>query len=158
MRLTSADWLSGFAYGTVGAIVALSGFGHGGPERAWWQAVLSVVMGGVAVWLAHSYAQLLGARVEAGRNLRRDEFWHALREGWPIVTASGVVASPLLLERLSLVSFESAVLIARGSGIILLAAIGLLAPNQKWSHRLWLATISAVLAIVIVALELAVHG
>lgn len=156
MRRLLAERLSGFAYGTVGAIVALSGMEHGQTERAWWKAALSVVLGGVAVWLAHTYSHLLGARIEAGRDLRMHEFAHAMRESWPMVTASALVASPLALAGLELLSFESAALAARGVGVVVLSLVGLLAPGQRWTRRLLLATASAAAAIGIVAFELAV--
>jgi hypothetical protein len=101
-----AEWLSASSYGTVLVLSALtildaddvaSGLG--------WELITGV---GLATWLAHLYADVIGDHVRHGARLRRSEIARAMRDGSPILIAAVPPALVLLLGRLDVLGHRLA--------------------------------------------------
>ena len=119
-----AERVSAASYGTVLIIAALllveaedvsSGLG--------WELIVGV---GVATWLAHLYAEVLGNHVRSVDALQHHEIRRAMRDGLPILLASILPAVALLLGRLEIVAARLALWIAVVLAVLQLVAVGAL--------------------------------
>jgi hypothetical protein len=140
-------------------MVAIAGLGTA-HEMSWLGAASIILVGALAIWLAHSYSVLLSTRVVSGKLLDRHLIGETLSHSWAIVSAGILIAIPLLPVGIGLWSLEVALGIANGLGIAVLALVGLIAgivTKEPWPRRILLAALSAGLGIAIVAIEYAVH-
>jgi hypothetical protein len=151
--------LSGFIYGTVTGMVAIAGL-SGGHEVSWLEAALVIVVGAVVTWVAHAYSALFSKRVIAEHRLDSHELGETLVGSWPIVSAGGLLAIPLLPVAVGLWSLGFALWVASLTGVSILALVGILAgvvTKETWPRRVLLAVFSAGLGLAIVAVEFVVH-
>lgn len=158
--LIDGERLAQFIYGTVTGLVALGGAGARGGDVQWRVAAGGVVLGTAAVWVAHSYSELLSHRVVIGRRLEFRELRAALRRSWPIVMAGLLLAAPFLPAGLGVVSGETAADVSRVLGVLVLGLIGLYAEqtgHHRWGRWLLHAGLSAGLGLAVVGLELLVY-
>ena len=152
-----AERLSAACYGTVLVLTALplidadevaSGLG--------WELVTGV---GVATWVAHFYAEVVGDHLRHGSALDRTEIRRAMVDGLPILLAAVLPAVVLLLGRVDVldprVALWTAVVVAIGQLVAVGALVGFsVSPRDKsvWSYAVATATIG--IAIVILKLVL----
>jgi hypothetical protein len=117
-----AERLSAACYGTVLVLVALplidadevsSGLG--------WELVTGV---GVATWVAHLYAELVGDHLRHGPPLNRHEITGAMVDGLPILLAAVLPAVALLLGRIDTLEPRVALWAAVAIAILQLVAVG----------------------------------
>jgi len=147
--------LSGFIYGTVTGMVAIAGL-SGGHAASWLEAAVVIVVGAVTIWVAHAYAALFSKRVVAEHRLDAHELGETLAESWPIVTAGGILAIPLLPVAVGLWALGFALWVASFTGVLILALVGILAgvvTKETWPRRVLLAVCSAGLGLAVVAVE-----
>jgi hypothetical protein len=140
-------------------MVAVAGIGTS-PQLSWFSAASIIVAGAAAIWGAHAYSILLGRLVAEGRRLDARELFTVLEGSWPIVTAGVILAAPLLLAAAGLTSIDTALRACSMLGVLVLAIVGFLAgvaTRETWPRRLALAGLSAVLGLVVVAVEFAAH-
>jgi hypothetical protein len=151
-----AERLGAASYGTVLVLVSLalidaddvsSGLG--------WELVTGV---GVATWLAHLYAEVVGDRVRRGAALDRREIAKAMVDGLPILLAAVPPAVMLFLGRLDVLDHDvalwAAVAIALGQliGVGLFVGFSVSAPGVSlWPY----AAVTAVIGIAVVTLKIA---
>jgi hypothetical protein len=151
-----AEQLSAASYGTVLVLAALalidsshvsSGLG--------WELVTGV---GVATWIAHLYAEVVGDHVRQGSRLDRREITRAAMDGLPILLAAIPPALMLLLGRLDVLSAVVSQWTAVGVALLQLVGVGafvgsLVSPGgaRTWSY----AAVTAVIGIVIVTVKVA---
>jgi hypothetical protein len=128
-----AELVSAAAYGTVLVLAALSALsvsdvahGHGA------ELVAGV---GVATWLAHLFAELLGRHVRNHDPLRGGEVTRALVDGSPILASTVLPALVLLTGRLDLVADRTAKSIAVVVAAVQLASIGLFVARRAPAPR-----------------------
>jgi hypothetical protein len=121
-RERRAELVSAASYGTVLVLAALSvisvsdvALGHGS------ELVASV---GLATFLAHLFAELLGGHVRHDEPLGAGEVRRAMVDGSPILLASVLPAVVLTLGRLEVVSGDTARVLAMVVGVLQLVAIG----------------------------------
>jgi hypothetical protein len=151
-----AELVSAAAYGTVLVLAALSvvkvsdvAAGHGS------ELVAGV---GVATWLAHLFAEILGDHLRRDEPLTAAEVRAAMVDGSPILAATVVPALVLLLGRLEVVAPDTARLAAILVAVVQLVVIGALAGRRVTGHRsgTWIfAGITAGIGLVVVALTVA---
>jgi hypothetical protein len=149
--------LSEFIYGTVTGLVTIAGINDSHSSN-WVNAAAIIIFGAVAIWIAHAYSILVSKRVIARISVR--EMTETLAGSWPIVIAGGVLALPLLLVALGLISLSFGLQISRLIGITILALVGFLAgviTREKLPLCLLLALLSAGLGIAVVAIEFFFH-
>jgi len=159
-ELLDVHRLSEYIYGTVTGLVAVTGIDAGGMVE-WWKAVLVVVSGAVAIWLAHAYATLISRQITGGGQPSARALREALESSWPVVTAGLTLAAPLLGVPLGLYGLDRALLISSGLGVLILALMGVaagVAAHASRIQRIALIVVSCGLGLLVVAVGLAVHN
>jgi hypothetical protein len=156
-RLLDGEGVAEFIYGTVTGMVAVGGI-QAGHDVSWLGAAEIIVLGAVAIWIAHAYSELVAHRVSAGRKLRTHDLLSVLGASWPIVFAGALLAVPLFGVALRLCSVDAALVASNGLGVAVLALVGFVAErSEDWPRRVMLAVLSAGLGLAVVAVELVVH-
>jgi hypothetical protein len=134
-----AELVAAAAYGTVLVLAALSvvgvsdvALGHGA------ELVAGV---GVATWLAHLFAELLGGHVRHSEPLGRAEVTRAIVDGSPILVSTVLPGLALVLGRLDLVSDGTARVAAIVVAVAQLLGIGAYvgrvaptSPGASWGY------------------------
>jgi hypothetical protein len=151
-----AELVSAASYGSVLVLAALSVIGVS--EVALGHGAELVAGVGVATWLAHLFAELLGGHVEHVAPRERDEIVRAVVDGSPILAATVLPATVLLLARLDVLPDTAARVVAIVVAIAQLFGIGAVVarvaptpPAARWTF----AATTAVVGLVIVALTVA---
>jgi hypothetical protein len=151
-----AERVSAASYGTVLVLASLplidenevaSGIG--------WELVTGV---GVATWLAHLYAEVVGDHLRHDTALDRRELRKAMSDGFPILLSAVAPAVMLVLGRLDVleprVALWAAVLVAILQLVLVGTYVGwAVSPNRgkRWSY----AAITAGMGVAVVVLKLA---
>ena len=149
-----AELVSAAAYGSALVLAALSvvgvfevSVGYGG------ELVAGV---GVATWIAHLFAEVLGEHVRAPQPVGWSEVKRAMADGSPILVASILPAVVLLLGRLDVMSPRAARAIAIVITVGQLLAVGMLVARvaNVPMRRKWLfAAATLTIGIVVVTLS-----
>jgi hypothetical protein len=121
-RQRLAELVSAASYGSVLVIAALTALslsdvasGHGA----------EIVAGvGLATWIAHLFAELLGGHVFDHDPLRRDAVRRAMVDGSPILASTVLPAVVLLLARVDIIDERAARVAAIVVAIVQLVGIG----------------------------------
>jgi hypothetical protein len=117
-----AELVSAACYGSVLVLAALSVIGVS--EVALGHGAELVAGVGVATWLAHLFAELLGGHARHPEPLRRSEVVRAVVDGSPILASTVLPATVLLFGRLDLISDTAARIGAIVVAILQLFGIG----------------------------------
>jgi hypothetical protein len=117
-----AELVRAASYGTVLVLAALSAIGVSDVALGHGSELVAGV--GLATWLAHLFAELLGGQVHRDTRLGRREVRRAMADGSPILVSTVLPALVLLLGRLDLVADGTARIVAIAVGVLQLAAIG----------------------------------
>ena len=155
--------------GIYGTIICASILGAASPETPALKVAISVLVTLLVYWLAERYAEVLGlvsspdhgGPYEQGTHrITAAHVRHVLRSGWAMIQASVTPLVVLLGSRLLGADSETAVNIALGYTVVLLATLGWLAANRAgltgWAR--WLAAIFATfLGLVVVILKGSLH-
>ena len=151
-----AERLSAACYGTVLVLAALpllnadevaSGVG--------WELVAGV---GIATWVAHLYAEVVGDHIRRGAALNRAELRIAATDGLPIPLAAVPPGVVLALGRLDVLDPRVALWIAVAVAVVQLVAVGAFVGSVVSSERAgpWsYAAAIAVVGVAVVVLKLA---
>jgi hypothetical protein len=150
-----AERLSAACYGTVLVLVALPLVDAEEVSAGWgWELVTGV---GVATWLAHLYAEVVGDNVRHESGVDRRVIATAMVDGLPIPLAAVLPAVMLLLGRLDVldprVALWSAVAVAIGQLVGLGAFVGRTVSPRGMSVRRY-ACATAAIGVVVVGLKL----
>lgn len=117
-----AEWVSAASYGTVLTIAALLAVKSEDIATGWgWELLVGV---GVATWIAHLYAEVLGNQVRNTDALRPHQLRKAMVDGLPILLAAGLPGVALLLGRLDVVAPKQALWIAVIVALLQLVGVG----------------------------------
>jgi hypothetical protein len=144
------------AAGIYGAIITTSILTSVADKLPTLGLALSVLITLVVYWLAEQYAEVLGQQTERGQLPSMAHIRHALRESWPIVSASFAPLAVLILARLAGASRADAAWAGIGASILLLTYHGWSAGRAAdlRGGRLAATTVTAaVLGLVLVALK-----
>jgi hypothetical protein len=117
-----AHRLSGAVYGTILAtavVVAVAGHPDQLPAQHS-TTLLLVLVTSLVFWLAHVYAEAVGARLVAGHELGWPNILRIARGEWPMLQSSIPILIPLALASLGVVSEET------GSWLAVLVGVGAL--------------------------------
>lgn len=151
--------LAEFVYGIVTGMVAVAGIGTH-PAQGWIGTAAIVVIGAVAIWLAHGYALMLSRRVTSGKRLTPKDVAETFAGSWPIVTAGILLAVPIAATGLGLWGLETGLKWSGYVGVILLLLVGLAAgwlTKETWPRRILIAVVYGALGVAVVAVEYIVH-
>jgi hypothetical protein len=155
----SVNWLANYVYGTISTLVTIAGLTfETNPEALTTAGV--VVVGAVAIWLAHALSQLVTLRAWQGLRLSRADVGHELRSSWPIVSAALPATVVFILAGTDLWSVKHAFTVAEVVGVLALAVVGIETAGNRdgpLGRRLLYAVGLVSVGVLIVLLELAVH-
>jgi hypothetical protein len=154
-----AELVSAASYGCVLVLAALGvigvsqvALGHGA------ELVAGV---GLATWIAHLFAELLGGHVRKLAPLHRHEVMQAMVDGSPILVATVLPAVALLLGRLDVLGDSAARLTAIAVTLVQLLAIGAfvarVAPARRRASWIYAAATAAVGLVVVLITVLLGH-
>lgn len=120
----SVAWLADYVYGTISTLIAVAGLTfETHPEALTTTGV--IVVGAVAIWLAHSLSRLVTK--PAWRNLRltRADIRSELRGSWSIVSAAVPAMIIFLLAGLHVWTVHVAFVLTDVVGVVSLAIVGM---------------------------------
>jgi type IV secretory pathway VirB2 component (pilin) len=158
-RNRSVRWLSDYVYGTISTLVAIAGLTfETNPGDLTTAGV--VVVGAVAIWLAHAMSRLVIERQWQQLQLRPGDVGRELWSSWSIVAAAVPATIIFTLAGLHVWSIQTAFSVAEAVGVLALAVVGFgttRGSDRSWSRRiLYVAGLMAV-GVAIVLFELLVH-
>jgi hypothetical protein len=142
------------AYGTVLVLGALVLLDPDDVAHGWgWELLTGV---GVATWLAHLYAEVVGDHVRHTAAPGRAELGQAMVDGLPILLAAVPPAVVLVLGRLDVLAPGTALRLAAAVAAVQLVGVGLyvglrVAPHDRGA--LVLAVLTAVAGAAVVAVK-----
>jgi hypothetical protein len=144
------------SYGTILIIAALLVVESDDVLSGWgWELVAGV---GVATWVAHLYAEVLGSHVRHVEANRGRELRRAMSDGLPILLAGVLPALALLLGRLGAVAPRQALWIAVILALLQLVAIGAFVgvvsdqPSNTWRYAAAAGLLGVAVVLLLVAL------
>ena len=147
-----------FVYGTIAVLIVIAGIDiSGGQAQA---APAIILVGAVATWLAHAYADSLGLQLTTGRAPTRTDIWHSLWGAVPIVLAALPATAVTLGATLGFLAPRTSVLISNAMALLVLTAAGWFAARGSGANRagsLVSAVASTSIGLAIVGMELLVH-
>ena len=150
-----AERVTAASYGTVLVLAALTLMDTDEvADGLGWELVTGV---GLATWMAHLYAEVVGDHVRHTAPVARKETTRAMRDGLPILFATVLPAVMLLLGRLDVLAARVALWASIGLAILQLISVGAFV-GFVVSHRgptTWLyAATTAALGLVVVTAKL----
>ena len=126
------------------------------PLRAFWLLLAT----GTFFWIAHVYADLLASRIKGHHRMQREDVAHVLHREWPLLQASLLLAVPLALGVLGIVSGDAALDLAMAVGVTALVGWGVVFSRRE-GHGLagviGAASINAAVGLAIVGLKVLVR-
>ncbi len=124
-RLVSPHNAAGVVYGviTVGALMAA----ESGRHESYLDTLASAVFAVLLYWLAHSYADLLGRRLETGEHLTARTLVRELAHDWAIVRGAAIPLLALVIAWVVGASQESGVTAALRTAVVTVVVFELLA-------------------------------
>jgi hypothetical protein len=155
-RPAVGERLAGFIYGTIVALTVLVAGVRAFPDDAARIAAM-VFVTSVVLWVAHVYAHGLSHSVAHDESLSLAEMRTIARREGSIVEAAVPPLAALLLGAVGLVSTTTAVWIALGLGLTVLAVQGVVfarAERLGWPATVLVMAINVSLGLALVALKL----
>jgi hypothetical protein len=147
-----AELVAAASYGSVLVLAALSVIGVRQISLGYGAEIVFGV--GVATWLAHLFAELLGGHVLHQEPLHRREIGAATVNGSPIVVATLLPGAVLLFARVDVLSDTTAKLIAIVVALLQLLGIGIfvgrVAPSRPGARWLFAGTVACIGLVVVV--------
>ena len=155
----SVTWFSDYVYGTIATLVAIAGLTNEKYPGALTTAGV-VVVGAVAIWLAHALSQLVSRRSWSHLELTASDVVAELRGSWSIVSAAIPASIIFVLAGAHVFTIGTAFTLAEVVGVLALAVVGVgtVGGSERPLGRRLLYVVGLVLVgVLIVLLELAVH-
>lgn len=153
------SWLADYVYGTISTLVAIAGLTFETNPGALTTAGV-VVVGAVAIWLAHALSQLVTLRSWQQLRLQPSDVASKLRGSWSILSAAFPATVVFILAGFDLWTVKTAFWVAEGVGVLALAVVGFGtaggADRPMIRRILYVAALVGV-GVAIVLLELLVH-
>jgi hypothetical protein len=155
----SVVWLADYVYGTISTLVAIAGLTFETNPGALTTAGV-VVVGAIAIWLAHALSQLVILRSWQNLEVRRSDIVAELRGSWTIVTAAIPATLIFVAAGAGLFTVKTAFSLAELVGVLALAVVGFGTAGGSgrsvWRRALYILALVSV-GVLIVLLELLVH-
>lgn len=152
-------WLGDYVYGTISTLVAIAGLTfETNPGELTTAGV--VVVGAVAIWLAHALSRLVILDSWQRLGLKTGDVIDDLRSSWSILAAALPATVIFALAGLHVWSVKAAFTIAEAVGVLGLAVVGVGTTggsDQPWARRLLYVVGLVGVGVVIVLFELLIH-
>ena len=120
----SVHWLADYVYGTISTLVALAGLTFETNPGALTTAG-TVVVGAVAIWLAHALSRLITSGSWHNMTLKRSDIRQELLGSWSILAAAIPATIVFTLAGLHVWKVWTAFVIADVIGVLALAGVGI---------------------------------
>ena len=153
------NWLADYVYGTISTLVAIAGLTFETNPGALTTAGV-VVVGAVAIWLAHTLSRLVTMRSWRQLTLSRADVRAELKGSWSILVAAIPATVVFTLAGLGLFEVKTAFVVAEVVGVLALAVVGIgtAGGSERPAGRRVLYVVGLVaVGVMIVLLESAVH-
>lgn len=156
--LIGAENPSGAIYGliVIGALMAA----ESGRHESWLDTLLSAAIAALLYWVAHGYANALGARLAGRERLTPRVLVRSLRRDLSLVRGAAVPLVALVVAGAAGAAQEAAVSVAIWSAAISLAAFELLAGIRSGASRSELAletAVGAAMGVAVLLLRIVLH-
>ncbi|MHB8496739.1 MAG: hypothetical protein ACYDES_01850 [Acidimicrobiales bacterium] len=152
-------WLADYVYGTISTLVAIAGLTFETNPGALTTAGV-VVVGAVAIWLAHTLSRLVLVHSWKHLHLTGADVWEQLRGSWSIASAAIPAAIVFVFAGAHVWKVRTAFVIAEVVGVLALAVIGVVTAGRDreslFRRFLYVAGFVSV-GVAIVLLESLVH-
>ncbi len=155
----SVERLADYVYGSISTLVAIAGLTFEQNPGALTTAGV-VVVGAVAIWLAHTLSRLVILRSWRDLELHRGDVRRELRGSWPIVSAAIPATVIFILAGAHVWSMKTAFTLAEIVGVGALAVVGVGTAEGRGRpliRRLLYIGGLVLVGVLIVGLELLVH-
>ncbi len=155
---TAARRATEFVYGTIAVLIVTAGIDLTGGHASAAPAI--VLVGAIATWLAHAYADALGLQLTTGRPTSRSDIGRALLDALPIVLAALPATAVAVTVSRGLLEARTGIWVANGLALLVLAAAGWYAARGSGDTRMQSfvsAVASTSIGLAIVTMELLVH-
>lgn len=155
----SVRWLADYVYGTISTLVAIAGLTFESHPGALTTAGV-VVVGAVAIWLAHGLSQLVTMRSWQHLELNLTDIANELRGSWAIVSAAIPASVVFVLAGVGLLTVKRAFSVAEIVGVLALAVVGVGTSGgsqRRLGRRILYVGGLVLVGVLIVLLELVVH-
>jgi hypothetical protein len=157
-QAATGERLAGFVYGTIVALAVLIAGARAYPDEPGHIAAL-VLITSVVFWLAHVYAHALGESVARNRRVTLAELRSVGRHEAAVIEAALLPVAALLLGAIGILSATAAVWLALATGLVVLAAEGVLFARLErlgWLGTLVIVSVNLALGVVLIGLKLLV--
>jgi hypothetical protein len=158
-HMRSVDWLADYVYGTISTLVAIAGLTFETNPGALTTAGV-VVVGALAIWLAHTLSRLVTTRSWQDLTLRRSDIRAQLQGSWSILAAAIPATVIFTLAGLHLWKVKTAFSLAEVVGVLALAVVGMGTTGGRerpLGRRILYVVGLVAVGAMIVLLELVVH-
>jgi hypothetical protein len=151
--------LVGTIEGTIVATAVVAGLSESAtvpPLRAFWILLAT----GAFFWLAHVYADLLAGRIQERNRMKRADVIGVMSREWPLFQSTFVLAVPLGLGALGILSRETALNLAVLVGIAALVGWGIVFSRREGyglAGIVGAASMNATVGLLIIAFKVAVR-
>ena len=155
----AVHWLADYVYGTIATLVALAGLTFQTNRNELITAGV-VIVGALAIWMAHILSRLVSKRAMDGLELRFADVAKEARNSWSIVTAAIPATIVFLLAAAHLLTAYAAFVLADIIGVLSLAVVGIGTAGGKdrpLSRRIFYVLSLIAVGVSIVLLEAGVH-
>jgi hypothetical protein len=145
--------------GTIVATAVAAGLDESDTATSF-RALWILLATGFFFWIAHAYADLLAARIQGHHRMERDDVTRVLAREWPLFQSSFVLAVPLALGALDVLSDGTALDLAWLGGIAALVAWGVVFSRREghgFAGIVATAAANAAVGVLIIALKVAVR-
>lgn len=152
-------WFSDYVYGSISTLVAIAGLTFETNPGALTTAGV-VVVGAIAIWLAHTLSRLVTMRSWQHLSLTRADVRFELQKTWPILAAAIPATIVFVLAGLHLFEVKTAFTVAEVVGVLGLAVVGVGTvggSEQPLGRRILYVAGLVGVGVMIVLLELVVH-
>ena len=150
--------LVGAIEGTIVATAVVAGLSESNSSLA--RACWILVATGVFFWVAHVYADLLAARIKGQHRMKRDDVTHVMSREWPLLQSSFLLALPLAIGTLGVLSRDTALSLATLVGVGALVGWGILFARREGhgvAGIVGAATMNAAVGLLIIGFKVAVR-
>jgi hypothetical protein len=157
-HVAPAENPSGVVYGiiVIGALLAA----ESGRHESYLDTIASTLIAAALYWFAHSYASVLGARLESQQRLSAGTLAHELAHNWAIMRGAALPLLALVLAWITGAALATGVTAALWSTIASLIAFELFAGIRSHANASELAldvSVGATMGVAILILKIILH-